>query len=344
MRILPVLDLPHSEEVSPPSLSLEHMHDYVLLEIISQLPVATGEGNFSSKNGVKQAIGSFNALGKVNRNLNRLIKEDYTRGVFVKALIKRYGSLGKLGKNGGLDNGLNLDLKALELGFGLYFKDLDNKFSKLTSLDRQIKELATTISNRANVVFKRANALPPITCKVKSFEKRALPYSATGYQSGLGDFCLRVNLKGISIITPLHSIEIEEVSSEEPNQMAVLAISEALINSLGATLKSAGIPDADKTYYELSRPTLFGQHQQVRKIETEELIRLEGMEGVNKAKGTQRLIVPEKGSSFYSIRKIGKWEGYVLEIAHSICQKKGALFSSPTEKKLSLFLQKGVAI
>ena len=343
-------------------LSLEHMPDPVLLKTISYIPVVTREGRskdlickidsylpiftsrggflsfihkissslFSVDNGekapsfpeIKEAVTSFNALGAVNQNLNRLVKEDYTRAIFVKALIEMCDALEKSTRKEAFSEGLNLDLKALEMGFRLYVEDRNNQFSQVALLDREVNAPATLLFDQAKRVFQEGGS-PSIEYKVESFEKR-------DFKLGIEDFLIHVSFEKVEIFTPFHTIKIKKISSgvrltERVPHLPILALSEILIDLLGATFEGSSDFVTSKSYYqdhgfsyELPKPHFF--NHQIRKIEERDLSRIESKE-IEIAKTSQRVIALRKLASCYRIRRIGRRLLHPSE-SHCLCSEE----------------------
>ena len=367
-------------------LSLQHMPDPVLLKIISHIPAVNGEQKergflsiaifrfftipkkweLSVGDRIEKSIDCFNTLGRVNRNLNRLVKEDYTRGVFVKALMERYEHLllkeleekhgspfleefkkdedqllltGAFGKSKYIEgvfnrfnsffdrlnfNSLNLDLVALEIGFRLRVKDRDHGLSQIASLDQRIRILTDALFERAGVAFQWEDSSPSIEYEIGRVAEKTV-------YTGLENFEIDFYFKKLRIFTPFHVIEFRKILPKEPRPKApsthhlpLLSIAEALIKRLGATFESASFPPSNTNCYEISG---FDFSHGIRKIEKQQLIRMKGIEDVKSAKGTQRVIVPEKGFSRYRIREIG---GSVLDLSEKSKKtwKKSLLFVS----------------
>ena len=131
-------------------------------------------------------------------------------------------------KNGAFDHCLNLDLKALELGFRLYLKDPTSGFSKAYRLNQKIVNLAATFCER-----------------VKEALKTSLSFSFMSWmnsnQLGLqGDFLIHVYPKKVFLFTPFQVVRIEDDSPEKsPLPRNSLMIADLLITYLDATLFSA---------------------------------------------------------------------------------------------------------
>ena len=293
--------------------TFDNLPPELLQTILSYLPTVSGENPLASPFGLKGEIDYFNSLGRINRKFYHLVEA--TRGLFVKTLLDRWGSLGHvMDHKDRFLHGSNLDLESLKTGFKLYLEDPKSKFSKLKALDRQIQELTFTLFEEATLQFPGL-ARMKVDSKYKNF-----------FQSGPGKFEIGISLQSLSISTPLHLIQIREhsqgvvVEPEESEKLIVLPISKALISYFGATFK--GLNSLSTRYYEL--PEFKSPNQGVRKVKFWELIELEEEE-IGHIKIGQRIVVPRVGYSSYKIGNIGEWQSSVLATADFICKNNGLL-------------------
>lgn len=211
---------------------------------------------------VKKEIHRFQALGGINRKFYLLVNNDYTHKVFVQSLQEK-------------------------------IRSIDPDFSsKVLSLDLQIGELCNTLFKEADVVFQEGNKPFCLSDKyeVVICKKRTRT-------SNFVNFSIRLNLKRITIFTPLRLIEIHLSSYEEKEKVGMLAIAERLINRLGAIFISASTLCPGGTYYKISEPNLSGV---VRRLTPRDFVRIKSIE--ENAEGSQTVIVPERGCSLYKIR------------------------------------------
>ena len=292
------------------------------------------EGCFPDRLRVGKAIECFNELGKEGELFSRFVREEHTCAVFIKALVDQFGSLGRLSHSGTLDNGLNLNPVLLKKGFELYLKDPNNKFSELADLDKKVRETAIELLESANKVFQGKGSLLPINRKALSLGDATFNikigdgcFDVTP-TDGLGYFEILVSLKELRIFTPLCSIQIVEtfsvkksITPEQTPRLPLLALAEVLINRLGAVLEGFN-SDYDQSRYELLNPD--SSNHKIREVGGRHLAKLSHEDSLN-VRGTQRVIIPEKGNgwSLYRLKTIGIWEGYVLEIARYLYEGKG---------------------
>ena len=291
--------------------SLVEMPDSVLLKIISYLPSLTK--SYSSRLEAKEAIKTFHSLSKVNQRLHEFLSENYTRAVFVKALLERFSLLRGM-ENGAFNTCLNLDLSALKLGFELYLKDQSNAFFKVDRLNQKINHLVSTFLNKAKEELKSASFLPSIEWLP------AEPFC------GSGKFTIYLSYKEVMVSTPLQLIRVKESfrgyggSEEEENRTFLLLISYFLIKRLHATLD--GFYDIGSTAWEFSRPD--SSCKQIKKIADRE-IRAVTRKDLRDAMGSRRVILPLEGYTRYKIAIIGLWGENVLKTARFILENKEIL-------------------
>ena len=295
------------------ALSLEQMPDLVLLKIVSLLP--TLEKYWPCESEIKKAIKTFNALSKVNRRFHEFFTENYTRGLFVKALLER-STLVRSIREGTFNHCLNLDLGALELGFRLYLEDQSNAFFKVRALEQKISKLVTIFIDKAKVELKSDLSFSHV-------EQVRIEHPVS-----LGDFMIHVYYTDIYIFTPSRFIElrgilpIEGTSEELLPQISSLTISDFLIKHLDATLEEAS--NIRSAAWEFSKAD--PRDTQIRRIAHQELKQLTRQD-LRKALGSQRVIAPFKsqGPIRYKIGSIGFWGNHVLETATFSLKNNGLI-------------------
>ena len=318
---------PFETETNPPlerspDRGLQDMPDEILLKIISFIFTHSSEEQLNSRSELEKAASSLNALAGVNQRLRQIAKDRYTIRMVVRNSLEAFGSLGKLSSNGNFSNVLSLDLDLLEGGFNLYFKEPNNKFSKIFSLAQEVKKLAFDLVKEANMVFKREDLLPAVWCAIiiRDFEEERFRFVT-------GGFDLLVSFSHVLICTPFHFIKIEDNGSEARplegrTDLPSLAIAEVLINHFQAAFVSAFFDPIEDPYYELPKPNSPVCH--IRRVTAGELIRVGGFASLKNGEGSQRVILRNQNSILYTISQIGRWwEGYVLETANSLYKNRG---------------------
>ena len=303
------------------SKGLQDMPYEVLLKIISFIFTHSSEEQLNSRSELEKAAHTLNALAGVNQRLRQIAKDRYTIRMVTRDSLDAFGSLGQLDSKEMFSNVLNLDLELLEEGVNLYLKELNNKFSKIFSLAQEVKKLAFTLVKEANEVFKREDFSPVVLCAIiRDFEDEGFKFRAQGFK-------LLITLSQVLIYTPFQLIKIEDHNPEsrpieEATDLPSLAIAEVLINRLQATFNSTFFDSIKDPCYELSKPNAAVCH--VRRVKFGELIRVESMEALKNARGSQRVISRDENSNSYVISQIGDWwEGYVLETANSLYKNRG---------------------
>ena len=297
-------------------VSLGDMPDPVLLKIVSYIPTFTQKYPLQLE--VKEAIRTFYALGKVNRRLHGFFSENYTRGLFVKALLERT-TLVRAKRNEAFNHVLNLGLNALEMGFRLYLKCPKNKFFKVRALDQKIDQTVNEFLDKAKTEIKNGP-----TFSYSDWVK-------SGY-FGDAECAVRVYYDHVLISTLSRSIKIEavlpkyEAYENQANQTAPsITIADFLIKRLGATFEVA----SGTNFCEILR--LDPSEERVRKITHQEL-KLMRREELGSLVGTQRVIVPFgfRGVIRYKVKSIGiqpkpKSDREAMEMDERACHSQQVL-------------------